>query len=179
MKPRHRKDAEKWLRTVYAKSFQGRVAKPGESSGRNRASSAVRSDGADSSNPPHVKRRRVSSANIFSDRMQLQQNDDDDSDTEAVRKSPYEDEIGEYLKLPQIENTNEWCCLEWWATHAHLYPNLALMARQYHGCPATSATVERLFSVVGYAFSKCRRNADADTLRDLAFTKLNVEVCTV
>ena len=30
------------------------------------------------------------------------------------------------------------------------------------------------------AFSKCRSlNADADTLRDLAFTKLNVEVCTV
>ena len=41
------------------------------------------------------------------------------------------------------------------------------MARQYLGCPpcpATSATVERLFSQVGIAFSKKRKSAEAGTI---------------
>merc|ERR1711967_172494 len=40
------------------------------------------------------------------------------------------------------------------------FPNLARTARQYFGVPATSATVERLFSVVGFAFAD-RRNEQA------------------
>ena len=48
------------------------------------------------------------------------------------------------------------------------------MARQYLGCPASSATVERLFSQVGIAFSDRRKNATADTIADIIFTKLNV-----
>ena len=55
-----------------------------------------------------------------------------------------------------------------------MFPNLEVMARQYLGCPATSATVERLFSVVGISFADKRKSAHADTLADLAFTKLNV-----
>ena len=34
------------------------------------------------------------------------------------------------------------------------------MARQYLGCPASSATIERLFSVVGIAFSDKRKSAN-------------------
>ena len=49
------------------------------------------------------------------------------------------------------------------------------MARQYLGCPATSASVERLFSTVGICFSDKRKSSHADTLSDLVFTKLNVE----
>ena len=30
---------------------------------------------------------------------------------------PHEDELGEYLKLPQIENTGEWCGIKWWAAN--------------------------------------------------------------
>ena len=54
------------------------------------------------------------------------------------------------------------------------FPNLARMARQYLGCPASSATVERLFSVVGIAFSDKRKSAKASTLEAIAFTKLNL-----
>ncbi len=48
------------------------------------------------------------------------------------------------------------------------------MARQYLGCPASSATVERLFSQVGIAFSKLRKSAEPSTIADILFTKLNV-----
>ena len=39
---------------------------------------------------------------------------------------------------------------------------------------ASSATVERLFSVVGIAFSDKRKTAKASTLEAIAFTKLNL-----
>ena len=55
-----------------------------------------------------------------------------------------------------------------------MFPNLEVMARQYLGCPATSATVERLFSVVGICFSDKRKSSQAETLSDLVFTKMNV-----
>ena len=54
------------------------------------------------------------------------------------------------------------------------FPNLARMARQYHGVPATLATVERLFSAVGFAFADRRKGASAETLANLAFAKLNL-----
>ena len=63
------------------------------------------------------------------------------------------DELAAYLALPQVKNEGESTPLNWWEKNAHLFPNLAVMARQYLGCPATSATVERLFSAVGLAFS--------------------------
>jgi len=50
------------------------------------------------------------------------------------------------------------------------------MARQYLGCPATSATVERLFSQVqvGISFSPNRQRAQAATVADIIFTEINV-----
>ena len=41
--------------------------------------------------------------------------------------------------------------------HSKEFPNVAVMTRQYLGCPATSATVERLFSKVGIAFAAKRK----------------------
>ena len=77
--------------------------------------------------------------------------------------------------VPQIENTSEWDALEWWTMNASKFPNLSVMAQQYLGCPATSATVERLFSSVGIAFADKRKSSHADTLSDIIFTKMNVD----
>ena len=52
----------------------------------------------------------------------------------------------------------------WWLEHQQQFPNLAVMARLYLGCPATSATVERLFSKNGIAFSAKRKSSEAATL---------------
>ena len=88
---------------------------------------------------------------------------------------PHADELAAYLALPQIDYKTEWDALDWWKENATKFPNLSVMARQYLGCPASSATVERLFSQVGIAFSDWRKSATAATIADIIFTKLNVE----
>ena len=45
----------------------------------------------------------------------------------------------------------------------------------YLGFPATSATVERLFSKVGLAFTEKRQAGKAGTLADILFARENVE----
>ena len=45
---------------------------------------------------------------------------------------------------------------------------------EYLSCPATSASVERLFSIVGTAFSDKRQRGNASTIADIVFTKVNV-----
>ena len=63
---------------------------------------------------------------------------------------------------------------EWWKEHANQFPNVAVMARQYLGCPASSAAVERLFSQVGIAFAAKRKSASAATLEDIMFSRINL-----
>ena len=92
----------------------------------------------------------------------------------TAEDTPHTNELAAYLALPQIEYQTEWDALTWWEDNAKKFPNLSVMARQYLGCPASSATVERLFSQVGIAFSDRRKNATADTIADIIFTKLNV-----
>ena len=53
---------------------------------------------------------------------------------------------------------------EWWQEHAKEFPNVAVMARQYLGCPSSSAAVERLFFQVGIAFAAKSKSASAATL---------------
>ena len=51
--------------------------------------------------------------------------------------------------------------------------NVAVMARQYLGCPASSATVERLFSAAGISFGKAQQRGKADTRESIAFAHAN------
>ena len=77
-------------------------------------------------------------------------------------------------ELAQVKCASEQDALNWWRDHTEQFPNLAVMARQYLGCPASSAAVERLFSQVGIAFSAKRRSAEADTLEDQMFARFNL-----
>ena len=101
--------------------------------------------------------------------------DSDTSGSESDHQdTQVKDELVDYLKLQQMKFKNDWGVLDWWRDNQSTYPNLAVMARQYLGCPATSAAVERLFSNVGHAFSKNRKKAKADTLKDIMFALENV-----
>ena len=95
------------------------------------------------------------------------------------------DELKEYLALPQIKHKlkslykSEQQVNNWWLQlcsrqHREQFPNLEVMARQYLGCPATSASVERLFSKVGVAFSAKRKNSEAETLANIMFANANL-----
>ena len=61
--------------------------------------------------------------------------------------------------------------------HAAEFPNVAVMVRQFLGCPASlprprplTASVERLFSRVGIAFSAKRKSSEAGTLESIMFS---------
>ena len=50
---------------------------------------------------------------------------------------------------------------------------MAKMARQYLGCPASSASVERIFSVAGQFFDDLRRQLDDKKLEELMWAAIN------
>ena len=55
-------------------------------------------------------------------------------------------EAKRYLELASPPMSTD--VLEWWAEHEIDFPALSVMARQYLGVPATSASAERLFSAL-------------------------------
>ena len=117
---------------------------------------------------PHRKRRKTSTAGFFAD--------SDESSDEAGAGTPAagQDELAAYLALPQVNMKEVSDPLQWWREHAELYPNVAVMARQYLGCPASSAAVERLFSQVGIAWSAKRKRGQAGTIEDIMFARVNL-----
>ena len=89
---------------------------------------------------------------------------------------PAKKELEAYLALPQVKcKTEKDQALDWWKEHAdQQFLNVAVMARQYLGCPATSAAAERLFSQVGIMFSKKRQSSKAVSLAHGMFAKINL-----
>ena len=63
--------------------------------------------------------------------------------------------------------------LDWWARNEHRFPHLALMTRQYLGCPASSASAERMFSLAGRLFSDLRQSMNDGTLEKRMWAKIN------
>ena len=98
----------------------------------------------------------------------------DEGEAEENETVEIEDELKAYLELPQLKCKTEQEAIDWWVDKSKRFPNLAVMARQYLGCPATSATVERLFSRVGIAFSAKRKSSDPATVADLMFANANL-----
>lgn len=118
----------------------------------------------------HVKRRKTSAASFFAD---SDDSSEDDGDVIVDAANP-EDELKAYLNVPQIKYVTEQDMMNWWKDHQGEFPNVAVMARQYLGCPASSAAVERLFYQVAIAFSAKRKSAGADTLESIMFAKANL-----
>ena len=59
--------------------------------------------------------------------------------------------------------------LMWWKQHAVRFPYLSRLARRYLAMPATSASVERLFSVAGQVVTAKRARLDPSTVTLLVF----------
>ena len=59
--------------------------------------------------------------------------------------------------------------LQWWKKWGSKFPNLAQLARRYLAMPATSAPVERLFSVAGLVATAKRSRLAPSTVSLLVF----------
>ena len=59
--------------------------------------------------------------------------------------------------------------LTWWKDHAAQFPYLSQLARRYLAMPATSASVERLFSVAGQIVTARRARLHPNTVTLLVF----------
>ena len=103
--------------------------------------------------------------------------DDDDEDMTPERAEdepmlgvPVEIQI--YLGLPMVTE-RDFDLLGWWKLHAHMFPNLARMARQFLALPASSAGVERLFSSASTIHGDLRKNTKESSIQNLLFVKQN------
>jgi hypothetical protein len=62
-----------------------------------------------------------------------------------------------------------------WAANEINFPALSVMAWQYLGVPATSASAERLFSLAGRAFDDLRQKMKEEMLEILMWARINKE----
>ena len=97
-----------------------------------------------------------------------------DEDDEPAAPPPVKSEAERYLDMaPPPMRTD---ILVWWATVGEReYPRLSVMARQYLGCPATSASAERLFSIAGRVYDDLRQGMDESMLELLMWARINCQ----
>ena len=70
------------------------------------------------------------------------------------QNEPVEEEVEEYLNVSRQGEADD--PLVFWKKNSSRFPTLSLLAKQYLAFPATSGSVERLFSVAG-AIMRARR----------------------
>ena len=99
--------------------------------------------------------------------------DDDDSDTEGSLPVVPIDELEEYLSFSTANLTKKSDPLLWWKQHAYRFPTVALMARNYLGCPASTGGLERMFSSAGKDHDSLKKNTKETTLETRLMAKYN------
>jgi hypothetical protein len=83
-------------------------------------------------------------------------------------------EIAAYLNIEPLS----WkvSSLLWWKRNQHLFPTISQVARRILAIPATSAPVERLFSVGGHIVTDLRHSLSAEHVRSLMFLHSNKDL---
>ena len=69
---------------------------------------------------------------------------DDDDDSDAADGVILVDEFEEYMSY-STANLRKVDPLAWWKENQFRFPTVALMARNYLGCPASTGGLERMF----------------------------------
>ena len=86
-------------------------------------------------------------------------------------------EVADYLALPIIDEEED--PLKFWKTNQHKFPSLSKLAEYHLSIPASSAPVERLFSIAGKIFRPERCRLSDITFEDLLLIRCNTEVLAV
>ena len=69
--------------------------------------------------------------------------------------------------------------LKYWSQNAHRFPYLSCVARDIYGCPASSASIERVFSTASDILTAKRMQTKADLFEKLLFLKHNSKLINV
>ncbi len=80
-----------------------------------------------------------------------------------------EAELNAYTRVQQVPLDTD--PLMWWKEHVQEFPHLTRMTRQHLAVPATPASSERLFSIVGFVKSDLRGRLLDSTLIDVMWVK--------
>jgi hypothetical protein len=94
-----------------------------------------------------------------------------DTQTNSLKYDDHDLIIDEYARL--IRSNEYLDSLLFWKCHQVKFPTLAKLALKFLGVPASSASVERMFSIAGHIFSNKRRRCSARVFENLVFLKLN------
>jgi len=84
------------------------------------------------------------------------------------------DELDTYLSLPQASYVGT-DVLQWWREHQGMLPNLTRMARQYLAKPASSASIERVFSRAGRYHNDLKKSTKDTSIETLLMVALNID----
>ena len=122
----------------------------------------VPEDQADQEAQPQAKKVRTIFAFMDEDRNKQKK---------PTKNSNYEREVAQYLDEP-VEDQKE-NPLNFWKTNTERLPNLSILACTYLGVPASSAPVERLFSIAGKVFRPDRCRLKDKTFKRLMFIRCN------
>lgn len=96
-------------------------------------------------------------------------NDDDEEEVDgevAVRE-----EVQRYFKLKISNASLSQSPVKWWRERCGAFPVLSKLAAKYLSVPASSASVERVFSQAGLTLTKLRNRMGSDTLEELLMLK--------
>ncbi|KAK3278748.1 hypothetical protein CYMTET_13333 [Cymbomonas tetramitiformis] len=78
------------------------------------------------------------------------------------------DQLDLYLSLPQEMNVDGFDVMVWWNAKAKELPDVYnRMARQFVGCPTTTAGDERAFSAAGRMHDDLKKNTGEDTIEHM------------
>jgi hypothetical protein len=101
--------------------------------------------------------------------------DDDESDDEGSVPAVHVDELEQYLSY-STANLKKVDPLLWWKENEYRFPTVALMARNYLGCPASTGGLERMFSSAGSCHDALKKNTKETTLETRLMAKYNYSV---
>jgi hypothetical protein len=77
------------------------------------------------------------------------------------------------LKCISTGEFNDKCPLLFWKLYENKFQLLSALAKKYLGIPASSASVERIFSISGHVLSAKRSKMSVRLFALLVFLKLN------
>ncbi len=89
------------------------------------------------------------------------------------KRDKLEDVLDEYFESILSGDYNGKCPLEFWKVNEQKFKPLAMLANKYLGIPASSAAVERIFSISGHILSSKRSRMSVRLFSLLVFLKLN------